>query len=139
MTRNADIRQYAAAQVSNLLGRLAFEVHRAGRSHDADVVHDLRVSIRRFNQGLRVFRQFFPDRDARKIRRRLRAVMKTAAKVRNLDIAAELCENANLSRTTSLYRALAAPRADAIRELHDLLRRWDARNVSSRWRARLGL
>jgi CHAD domain-containing protein len=139
MTKPPEMRRYAVEQVSALLGRLVFQVHRVLRSHDPEVVHDLRVSIRRFNQGTRVFRQFFPAREVRKIRRRLRSIMDAAAAVRDRDIALELCATAALPDSSPLRRGLAAQRQASEAEMRDLLKRFEARDYSSRWRARLGL
>src|SRR6185503_15069163 len=89
------IQTYAAGQGSKLLRRLAHRVHQAASAPDPDAVHDLRVAIRRFQQFLRVFRQFLPGVTAKKIRRRLRKIMKSAGKVRNRDIAAMLLQQAD--------------------------------------------
>lgn len=139
MTKPPEMRRYAVEQVSALLGRLVFQVHRALRSHDPEVAHDLRVSIRRFNQGTRVFRQFFPVREVKKIRRRLHAIMEAAAEVRDRDIALELCAAAALPDSSPLRGELAAQRQAAEAEMRDLLKRFEAGDYSSRWRARLGL
>jgi CHAD domain-containing protein len=139
MTKAPAIRRYAVEQTARLLGRLVFEIHRAARTHDPDAIHDLRVSIRRFNQGLRVFSQFFPAREARKIRRRLRVIMDAAAKVRDRDIARELFLLAGVAGVEPICQTLAAQRRENEIELRDLLKRFETRDYSSRWRARLGL
>jgi CHAD domain-containing protein len=139
MTKAPRIRQYSAEQVSKLLGRLVFESRRAARSHDAEAIHDLRVSIRRFNQGARAFGQFFPPRAVKRIRRRLHEIMDLAAVVRDRDVAVELCAQAGLAESAPLCRVLAAQRTEAARELRTLLKRFEARDYSSRWRARLCL
>lgn len=139
MTRAPRIRQYAAEHLSNLLGRLVFQSHRAARSHDADAIHDLRVSIRRFNQGARAFSQFFPPRAVKRIRRRLHEIMDLAALVRDRDIAVELCVQTGMAESAPLCRTLAAQRTEAAHELRTLLKRFETRDYSSRWRARLCL
>jgi len=139
MTKAPAIRRYAVEQTANLLGRLVFEIHRAARSHDPDAIHDLRVSIRRFNQGLRVFGQFFPAREAKKIRRRLRVILNAAAKVRDRDIAQELFAQAGVAGAAPICQTLATQRKENERELRDLLKRFETRDYSSRWRSRLGL
>ena len=139
MKKAPGVRQYAVEQVSNLLGRLVFQAHRAARSHDPESIHDVRVSIRRFNQAARVFGQFFPNREVKKIRRRLREIMDIAAAVRDRDIAIGLCDQAGLAETAPLRRTIAVER-DAIEgELRSLLKRFEARGYSTRWRARLRL
>ena len=68
------IRDHAAGQASALLRRLAFQASRTARLSDAGSVHDLRVSIRRLAQCLRVFGQFFPRERGKKSQHRLNAV-----------------------------------------------------------------
>lgn len=139
MKKAAGVREYALEQVASLLGRLVFQVHRAARSNDPDAVHDLRVSIRRFNQSTRAFGQFFPPRDVKKIRRRLRKIMESAAEVRDRDVALGLCAQASLPATAPLCQGIAGQRGEIEHGLRDLLKRFEARNYSSRWRVRLQL
>ncbi len=139
MKKAPGIREYALEQVANLLGRLVFQAHRAVRSRDADAIHDLRVSIRRFNQSTRAFGQFFAPRDVKKIRRKLRQIMDTAAKVRDRDVALGLCAQASLPATAPLCHGIAGQRGEIEHGLRDLLKRFEARNYSSRWRVRLQL
>ncbi len=139
MTVRDEIRVYAVKQVSSLLGRLVFEARRASRSRDPDAVHDLRVAIRRFAQALRVFRQFFPPEERRKIRRRLRRALRLAAAVRDRDIALEWLAGARAGARSPLRARLVEERARAERTLAEFLRQWNRRSFSSRWRARLNL
>lgn len=139
MTKTPSIRRFALEQTANLLGRLVFQTHHALRTHDPEAIHDLRVSIRRFNQCLRVFEQFFPARETKKIRKRLRAILDAAAKVRDRDVALELLAAAGMSKAGPLGRALAAQRSEMLGEFRQLLKRFQSRGYSSRWRARLGL
>ncbi|MBI4875139.1 MAG: CHAD domain-containing protein [Acidobacteria bacterium] len=134
-----DMRQFAAGQVSSLLGRMVFQMHRATRAHDPETIHDLRVSIRRFTQGGRVFRQFLPEREMKKMRRRLSEILALAAAVRDRDIAMELCAQAGLPETAPLVRTLSDRREEAVRALREVLKRIEARDRSARWRVRLGL
>jgi CHAD domain-containing protein len=139
MTKTPGIQQYAAEQVSNLLGKLVFQAHHATRSHHPDAIHDLRVSIRRFNQATRVFGQYLPAREVKKIRRRLREIMNAAARVRDRDIALEFCAQASLPETAPLRQILAGQRDQGEHELRNRLKRFEARDYSSRWRVRLRL
>ncbi|MDP2997391.1 MAG: CHAD domain-containing protein [Acidobacteriota bacterium] len=139
MTKAPGIRDYAVEQVSNLLGKLVFQAHHAARSHHPDAIHDLRVAIRRFNQAMRAFGQFLPAREVKKIRRRLREIMNAAARVRDRDIALELCAEASLPETAPLRQTLAGQRDQRQRELRNRLKRFEARDYSSRWRVRLRL
>ena len=80
-------RRFTRDQVDRLLGRLAYQVSRAIKSHSAEAVHDLRVTIRRFAQALRVFKPCFHGKELRKIRRELKRIMVVGGEVRNHDIA----------------------------------------------------
>jgi CHAD domain-containing protein len=51
---------FADAQVQQRFKRLASQLRRAAKHpHDPDAIHDMRVSTRRFMQGLKVFAQFY--------------------------------------------------------------------------------
>lgn len=133
------VRQYAVEQLSGLLGRMVFQIHRATRSHEPETIHDLRVSIRRFNQGARVFRQFLPERRLRRLRRRLDRILDLAAAVRDRDVALEHCTQAGAPETAAIMGTLRGQREEAERELRKSLKRVELRDRSARWRARLGL
>jgi CHAD domain-containing protein len=131
--------RYVREQTAGRLGRFAFELRRSARSGSADQIHDLRVSIRRFTQCLRVFGGFFPRKENRKIRRRLRRVMDLAAAVRNRDIAIELIRKAGLRAGSAFEQRLSLDRKLAARRLATALKGLSRREFSSRWRSRLEL
>jgi len=131
------IQTYAAGQGSKLLRRLAHRVHQAASAPDPDAVHDLRVAIRRFQQFLRVFRQFLPDRTARKIRRRLRKIMKSAGEVRNRDIAAKLLRQTDRKSSLELSTRLARKRRQAEQDLIDRLNGLKKGDFERKWHAKL--
>ena len=133
------MREYARLQTANLLRRFAFQLTRTARSGDAESIHDLRVAIRRLSRCLRVFSQFYPDRSAEKIRRRLAAVMALAADVRDRDVALELLAEAGVSRRSAVVARLQAERARALRELLLEVVRRTRKSFSQHWRARLEL
>lgn len=133
------IRDYAVEQVAKRLGRLAFEIRRAQRKMDDEAVHDLRVSIRRLSQALRVFANLLPAGEARKVRKRLGTVMKLAGVVRDLDVARAMIAGAALEGTDALSARLAEERKEARRELLEEVRRFAERDFTSRWRQRLRL
>src|SRR5262245_55447147 len=85
--------RFAGAQAARLLGKLAIQVRHAAKHPSEEAIHDLRVSIRRFSQCLREFRQFFPRRHAHKILKQVQEVMDLAAEMRNRDVAMELIGN----------------------------------------------
>ena len=133
------IRDYASEQTSMLLRRLAFQASRTARMADVDAIHDLRVSIRRLAQCLRVFSQFFPREKTKKIRQRLEAVMDLASEVRNRDIALHLMAGAPALPDSTLARVLSRERTEAEKSLVAALQRWNRRSFHKRWRSKLGL
>ena len=133
------IRDHAAGQTSTLLRRLAFQASRTARLSDAGAVHDLRVSVRRLAQCLRIFGQFFPRERGKKSQHRLITVMDLASAVRDRDIALEFLAAARLSSDSALVQALSQERASAERSLVDTLERWSRRGFQKKWRSRLEL
>ncbi len=122
-----------------LLRRLAFQASQTARMADVDAVHDLRVSIRRLTQCLRLFSQFFPRERTKKIRQRLEAVMDLASEVRNRDIALQLLAGAPPLPDSTLKQMLSHERSEAESSLVAALERWHRRSFHKRWRSRLGL
>jgi CHAD domain-containing protein len=133
------MREYAHQQTAMLLRRLAFQVNRTARSCTADSIHDLRVSIRRFNRCLRAFSQFYPARARKKIRQQLRELMNAAANVRDRDISLALLEEAGISRRAAIARRLEGERRQATQELLIEISRWRNRSFSGKWREQLEL
>ncbi|MGI8992009.1 MAG: CHAD domain-containing protein [Bryobacteraceae bacterium] len=127
------MQKYVQEQAATLLRRLASQAHEAASLGSADAVHDLRVAIRRLNQCLRVFGNFFPRKDVKKIRGELRDVMDVAGAVRNCDIAIELLKKAKLPAEP----VLAQERRRARKELAGALTSWSRRDFSQKWRERL--
>ena len=116
------MKKYALQQARRLLNRLHVQIGRAAEQGDPDAIHDLRVAIRRFNQCLRVFAQFFPTRKARKIRGRLKGIMDLAAEVRDRDIALELLDASGI-RNPQLVARLRRDRGRAGDSLLEEIRR----------------
>jgi CHAD domain-containing protein len=133
------MRDHVAGQMSTLLRRLAFQANQTAHHHDAGAVHDLRVSIRRLSQCLRVFGQFFPRERGRKSQHRLNAVMDLASAVRDRDIAMEFLTAARIPSDSALVQVLSQERAAAERSLVDTLERWSRRSFQKKWRSRLEL
>jgi|KBSMisStandDraft_5_1062788.scaffolds.fasta_scaffold1071424_2 CHAD domain-containing protein len=133
------MRDYARLQTAILLRRFAFQVNRTSHSGDAESIHDLRVSIRRFSRCLRVFSQFYPNGTWRKLRSQLSELMSMAGAVRDRDIALELLADAKISERASAVTRLRAERERLVAELIEELRRWKSRDFSRKWRRRLGL
>ena len=133
------IGDHATGQASTLLRRLAFQANRTARLSDAGAVHDLRVSVRRLGQCLRVFGQFFPRESGKKFQKRLSAVMDLASAVRDRDIAMELLAAARIPSDSALKQVLSQERAGAERSLVATLERWSRRGFQKKWRSRLEL
>ena len=133
------IRDHAAGQTSTLLRRLAFQANRTARTGDADSVHDLRVSIRRLAQCLRIFGQFFPRESGKKFQKKLSAAMELASAVRDRDIAMDFLAAARIPSDSALVQVLSQERAGAERALVARLERWRRRGYHEKWRSRLEL
>ena len=133
------MREFVRLQTAILLRRLAYQVSRAGKSGDAESVHDLRVAIRRFSQCLRTFSGFYPEHAAKPIRHRMKALMNRAGAVRDLDIALELLAEARVSPRAALVSRVRETRRKAGNELEREIRVWKSRGFSKKWRSRLGL
>jgi CHAD domain-containing protein len=133
------MRAYAQQQTRTLLRRVAYQFNQTLRVGDADAVHDLRVSIRRFSQCLRVYAQFFPDGEARKIRQKLKTVMQAASAVRDYDITLELLQAAGIAKQSKAVAALDKRRKQVEKQLMDTIRGSSGLNFSRKWRARLEL
>jgi CHAD domain-containing protein len=133
------MREHVRIQTAILLRRLAYQVNRAAKSCDEQAVHDLRVSIRRLNRCLQVFSQFYPDRSAKKVRRRLKGLMEPAGMVRDLDIALELLSDAGVDPKAHLAYRIAEARRLAKANLEREVRNWKETGFSKKWRSGLGL
>jgi len=55
------IHDYATDRVNHLLTTLVFQIHRAAKRPGPAEIHDVRVSIRRFSQGVELFDSFLPS------------------------------------------------------------------------------
>jgi CHAD domain-containing protein len=135
------MREYARQQTAILLRRLAFEVNRVARAGagDADAVHDLRVAIRRLSRCLGAFAPVYPGHSWKRVRRSLRALMESAAEVRDRDIAMGLLRDAGAAGGAAPLRLLTRQREDAARRLAADLHHWRNHSLSRKWREELGL
>jgi CHAD domain-containing protein len=130
------IRDFAAEQMNHLLTRLAFQVHRAAKTPGPDEIHDLRVSIRRFSQGLALFSSFFPKWEVKKIKRVLKRMMRVTSEIRNRDITLEFVAK---PEHREHQRRLQKERLTYQRQFSEMARRWSARDFSVKWRTGLSL
>jgi CHAD domain-containing protein len=88
---------------------------------------------------LTVYPQFFPAKDSKKIRKRLKKVMKAAGEVRDRDIALQLGKLGNLPKDSPAIDGLRRQRKQAAKELAGSLPAWSKRNVFPKWRRKLHL
>jgi CHAD domain-containing protein len=137
MALTIETRKFAGQSASKLLGRLAFQMNSTKKAADADSVHDLRVSIRRFNQALGAFKSCFPGKETRKIRRRTKKLMTLAGTVRNFDIALKLLAKSHIAEVADLRSKLESQRKESSRVLIDALKRRIERKSSLKWRRAL--
>ncbi len=96
-------------------------------------IHDLRVTIRRFRQVLRVYAAYF-DR-TRKMRRALGALMDLCGEARNCDVAVEVMEAAGVPAGRALKLDLKKRRTDATHQLARELKKWHVGAHIRRWHA----
>ena len=136
MTGNIPIRDYAIEQMNRLLTNLTFQVHRAAGKPGPKEIHDLRVSIRRFSQGLRLFGEFFPRWEIKKIKKRLKRMMRLTSQIRNYDISLEFLVKSRISKHRP---TIQRERKAYERQFSDMARRWTARDFSAKWRNGLSL
>lgn len=94
---------------------------------EAAPIHDLRVSIRRFSQSLRIFKDLWDHGHYRKMRHRLGKLMELCGAVRNCDIAAEVLEAAGAPAGRALKTHLRKLRAHCEGELAERLKASDFR------------
>ncbi len=141
MTAKGSMHDYAVEQMNRLLTRLAFEVHRAAKKPGPDEIHDLRVSIRRFSQGLELFSSFFPKWEVKKIHKMLKRMMRLTSSIRDRDITLQFLTEAQ--HTSPLHHThqprLARERTTYQRQFAEMVRRWSARDFSTKWRNGLSL
>ena len=123
-------------QMNHLLTNLAFQVHRAGKKPGPDEIHDVRVSIRRFSQGLILYGGFFPKWEVKKVRKRLGRMMNLTSEIRNRDIALEFL---NSHKVVKHRKQLVKERLALQRQFGEMVTRWTGRDFSAKWRNGLSL
>jgi CHAD domain-containing protein len=134
MTPAATMREFAMARTRGLMDDLVSALQHAAAEPDEEAVHKLRVSIRRFQQALRLFAQFLKPGGVEKIKTRLRGIMRIAGELRNLDIAIALTKDAGGNAIVFSDR-----RADYDQQLANVLRPFVNPMLAHKWRRQLGL
>jgi CHAD domain-containing protein len=136
VTSRVSIHDYAIEQMNRLLTSLAFQVHRAAKKPGPEEIHDLRVSIRRFSQGLQLFSDFFPKWEVKKIRTMLKRMMRITSSIRDRDITLEFLVD---SQHKAHQPRLERERTSYQRQFAEMVRRWSAQDFSAKWRNGLSL
>lgn len=124
------IRTFGLHKIETLIEGFEKEILRVQKNQAEEPVHKLRVSIRRLQQGLRVFRQFVDRRASKQIRRELRGIIQLAGALRERDIGMQLLTKANLP-----HDGIAEERAVHCRELKKAVNKLKTED----WRDRLGV
>lgn len=132
------MREFAEAQVNARLERVAAEIERARTEMSEDAVHDLRVSIRRLAQALRLFGELLGKKAARELRQQVRPLLKCAGEVRNRDIAAGIVRRSKTPAAAALVKTLKAERAAFIKELRALLDTFQGVDLRRQWSQKKG-
>lgn len=121
-------------RASELLDRVAHEIHRAVKHADADAIHDVRVAIRRLRQCLDVFAPLLGSRASKKLSKKVRKILKAAGELRNLDIAIDLLKKARLARTGPLVSAIRKDRVKFAKDFAQALAKFDNGDIVGKWR-----
>jgi len=131
------MRNLVRSQTAARLKKLDREVRRvAHHPHLADVIHDLRVSIRRLKQELNVFEEWFEPEAVKRIRRDLKKLLEHCAAVRNCDIAAEILGAAGCP-SPPLLAGLEKERKRQQEQLERMLEKWRGTDRVRKWRGDL--
>lgn len=134
-TEAESLAAFAEARAAERLKTLTANLRQAAKHPGkAEPIHDLRVSIRRFTQVLRVFRDLWDPGHYRKMRRRLRKLMDLCGAARNCDIGIEILDTAGEPASGDLDTYLRKRRSHAEQDLSDQLTRWESRATTRPWR-----
>jgi CHAD domain-containing protein len=119
---------FAVAKTQELLEAAAAAICHTAESPDEEAVHKMRVSIRRLQQALRLFRKFLRDKGVTGVRRELKGIMEPAGELRNYDIALKLTRRSGEDAPEIRARRLGARQvllqALATVAQPELARRW---------------
>jgi CHAD domain-containing protein len=136
MKGSVAIRDYAFEQIGNLLTSMAAEVHRSAKTPGADEIHDVRVSIRRFSQGMELFAAFFPKGEIKKIKKLLKRVMRLTSEIRNRDMTLEFLVDEKIE---DHRKRVEKERKAYQREYAQMVRGLTGRDFAAKWRKGLSL
>jgi CHAD domain-containing protein len=131
--------RFAREQLAVRLSRLEEQWLRCSQCSSASAIHDIRVSIRRFGEPLRVLKKIFPKQGRKPVLAELRQVMRLAGRTRDIDIVREcfLYADIPLSPEPSLF--LLNERAVAEAGLRAAISVGLASGFAARWQQALVL
>ncbi len=129
----------ASSRIDQALERFLSECARCRQQPGPEEVHDLRVSIRRFAQRLRLFELWVPKKQARKVRERTHGVLELAGAVRDCDIALELTDHLNIELPDESKQTVAGNREGAAANLLGAIESVIGSDFAARCRGRLQL
>jgi CHAD domain-containing protein len=110
-------------QVQNYLSR---SVKR--KRPPVEVLHQLRVSVRRTLAALSLFKPILPDVAAKKVRKKLAKFMRAAGKVRDIDVFSRRIAGEKHAHLKSLLRRLHRQRDKSVGQLRSLYKRLNRNN-----------
>jgi CHAD domain-containing protein len=129
-----NLEAFVESNLQSRLEKLASNLHKAGKDpDDPDHIHDLRVAIRRYTQGLRIFKYLLDGARVKKMRRRLKTVMEFCGTIRNCDIALEVLGSAEAEIPAHLKRDLGQTRSKAVRDLGDFVNKSGGEKKTKQW------
>ena len=102
--------RFADVALRGRFAKLLEQIDRCFAKPGAAEVHDLRVSIRRFSQALRIFAPMLAARPVKTMRKALHPVMEAAACVRDLDVGVERLIEEGLEEHNPVVEEMQAER-----------------------------
>jgi CHAD domain-containing protein len=102
--------RFAAVSLQARLTKLLEQLERCAAKPGADEVHDLRVSIRRFSQALRIFAPMLSARQVKAMRKALHPAMEAAGWVRDLDVGMDRLLDEGLEENNAVLEEMRAER-----------------------------
>ncbi|HVY91143.1 MAG TPA: CHAD domain-containing protein [Bryobacteraceae bacterium] len=131
--------RFCAEQSTGFLRSLMLETGHAMRSGGIEAVHDLRVSIRRFRQVLKVFKPWIPREESRLLRSEMKDIMAHAGDVRDRDIAIALLRKIHAPGNRRIAAEIHEKRVAPAHALQACLRDFRRRGSPAAWRRALKL
>lgn len=125
--------EHARRTIGQRLRRVHDEMSKVMEGPGEDPIHDLRVSIRRASQALRLFGALLPQKEGRRMRRALKPALDAAGAARDLDVGADLLRKEGLKAEHPLYAVMAAERQRSALRLTGRLYLLRAEDVPLAW------